>query len=202
MAALRLKLTTLIEAFDRLSRREKTLVGLVGVCLFFFITSLVSIWVSARLSALERRIGDSGAKLQKMMELRSEYEKAREERQRAQQRISAARGIQLMGTLEMLAQNLGVDTKKMEMKPLAPVSSADSEIEEQRVDVRLPAITIDRLVLLLEQLEQRSDSIAVRTLVIKKNFQDSSRLDANFTVSKFQLKEGKEATASGGGKKS
>jgi hypothetical protein len=202
MAALRSKFTNLVEAFDRLSRREKILVGLVGVCLFFFITSLVSIWVSARLSALERRIGDSGAKLQKMVELRGEYEKAREERQRAQQRISAARGIQLMGTLEMLAQNLGVDTKKMEMKPLAPVSSAESETEEQRVEVRLPAITIDRLVLLLEQLEQRSDSIAVRTLVIKKNFQDPTRLDANFTVSKFQLKEGKEAPAAGGGKKS
>ncbi len=196
------KLENLAEAFGRLSRREKIMVGGVAACLLLFIGALVSLWISSRLSALERRIADTGKKLQQMIALRDEYEHAKAERQRSEQRIRAARSIQLMGTLEGLAQNLGIDTKKMEMKPLPPVSNAESEIEEQRVDVRVPAIAIDRLTSFLEQIEQRSDSIAVRSLVIKKNFQDPTRLDANFTVSKFQLKEQKEPpTSAAGGKK-
>lgn len=196
------KLENLAEAFGRLSRREKIMVGGMGACLLLFIGALVSLWISSRLSALERKIADTGQKLQQMISLRDDYERAKAVRQRSEQRIRAARSIQLMGTLEGLAQSLGIDTKKMEMKPLPPVTNAESDIEEQRVDVRVPAIAIDRLTSLLEQIEQRSDSIAVRSLAIKKNFQDPTRLDANFTVSKFQLKEQKEPPpAAAGGKK-
>ena len=197
MSALGGKTQDLAAAFSRLSRREKIMVGGLAVCFVLFVGMLLSLWISSRLAALQRRIDDSNDKLQAMIDMRAEFETAKAARKKAEQRIRAARHIQLMGTLENLA-------KQLEMNPRPTAGNPETNVEEERVDVKIPRITIDRLVDFLVQLEKRSASIAVRTLHIKNNFREPQYLDVSFTVSKFQLKE-KEASpgaAAGRGKKS
>jgi len=204
MSALGGKTQDLAAAFSRLSRREKIMVGGLAVCFVLFVGMLLSLWISSRLAALQRRIDDSNDKLQAMIDMRAEFETAKAARKKAEQRIRAARHIQLMGTLENLAKQLGIDTQQMEMNPRPTAGNPETNVEEERVDVKIPRITIDRLVDFLAQLEKRSASIAVRTLHIKNNFREPQYLDVSFTVSKFQLKE-KEASpgaAAGRGKKS
>lgn len=200
MSALRGKTQDLAAAFSRLSRREKVMVGGLAACFVVFVALLLSMWISSRLAALQRRITDGNDKLQTMIDMRAEFESAKAKRKRAEQRIRAARHIQLMGTLENLAKQLGIDTQQMEMNPRPATSNPESNVEEEKVDVKIPRITIDRLVEFLAQLEKRSASIAVRTLHIKNNFREPQYLDVGFTVSKFQLKAKGTARESDGGK--
>jgi hypothetical protein len=195
MATMGKKYEDILAAFDRLSRREKFMVSGLAICFVVFVGVLVSMWVSSSLGGLERRVTDRSRKLQEMVDMRSQFEEAKEARKQSEQRIKKARDIQLMGTLENLATRLGIDTNDMKMNPRSTTSNPESSVEEKRVEVEIPRITIDRLVDFLAQLERKSESIAVRKLHVRKNFKDPSHLDVRFTVSKFQVKEEKNATA-------
>ncbi|RME24982.1 MAG: hypothetical protein D6806_08705 [Deltaproteobacteria bacterium] len=138
---------------------------------------------------MRRRVDDTTDKLQQMLGLRQEYEQAKKLRKQSEQRIKAARNIQLMGMLENLAKQVGIDTKEIEMNPRSPATNPETNIEEERVEVKLEKITIDSLVEFLQRIESRSDTIAVRSLHVKHNFREPKFLSVDFTVSKFQLRE-------------
>lgn len=193
MAAQTKKIENVIAALERLSPREKYMVGGVAVTFVLFVGFLIWLWVSSSLGSLERRIADKSAKLETILDLRQEFEQAKRDQKRSEDRIQKARNIQLMGTLEQLAKQIGINTGDMEMNPRASASTPESRVDEEKVDVDLKQITIDRLVEFLERVEQKSEVIAVRTLHIRKNFKDPSMLDVGFTVSKFQLKQEKPA---------
>ncbi|HUU03318.1 MAG TPA: type II secretion system protein GspM [Myxococcota bacterium] len=189
MAVLGKRYEEMLAAFERLSRREKFMVGGLAVCFVLFVGVMVSVLVSSSLRGLERRIEDKTGKLTKMIDMRTQFEQAKLARKESERRIRKAMNIQLMGTLENMAQQLGIDTNEMQMNPRSSGASAETKVDEKRVEVKIPRITIDRLVDFLVQLERKAESIAVRTLNIKNNFRDPSRLDVTFIVSKFQLKE-------------
>ncbi len=192
MAVLGKRYEEMLAAFERLSRREKFMVGGLAVCFVLFVGVMVSLWVSSSLRGLDRRIEDKTGKLTKMIDMRAQFEQAKLARKESEKRIRKAGNIQLMGTLENMAQRLGIDTNEMEMNPRSAGANAETKVDEKRVEVKIPRITIDRLVDFLVQLERKAESIAVRTLHIKNNFREPSRLDVTFIVSKFQLKEVKK----------
>jgi hypothetical protein len=189
MAILGKRYEDMLAAFERLSRRERFMVGGLAVCFTIFVGFLVSMWISSSLGGLERRIADKTDKLQTIIDMRQAYDQAEERRKKAEELIKRARKIKLMGTLENLAQQLGIDTNDMKMDSRSPTSNPESKIEEKKVEVEMPRITIDRLVDFLDQIERKSESITVRKLQIRNNFKDPSQLDVRFTVSKFQLKD-------------
>ena len=198
MALLGKRYEDVLAAFERLSRREKFMVGGLAITFILFVGILVSIWVSSSLGTLERKISEKSKILQEMIDMRQQYDLAMAAQKKSENRIRKARNIQLMGTLELLAKQLGISTNEMEMDPRSSATNAESNIEEKRVEVKLPKITIDRLVDFLAQVEAKSESIAVRTLHIKNNFRDPTQLEVSFTVSKFQLKEEKETAPAKG----
>jgi type II secretory pathway component PulM len=198
MAAQSKRIENIIAALERLSPREKYMVGGVAITFVLFVGFLVWLWVSSSLGSLERRITDKTGQLKIILDLRQEFEQAKRDQKRSEDRIRKARNIQLMGTLEQLAQQIGINTSDLEMNPRGTASKPEDRIDEEKVEVNLQKITIDRLIEFLERVEQKSETIAVRTLHIRKNFQDPSVMDVGFTVSKFQLKQEKPAPASKG----
>jgi len=198
MAAQSKRIENVVAALERLSPREKYMVGGVAITFVFFVGFLVWLWVSSSLGSLERRITEKTGKLETILGLRQDFEQAKQDQRRSEDRIKKARNIQLMGTLEQLAKQIGLNTTDMEMNPRSTASNPESRIDEERVEVNLQRITIDRIIEFLERVEQKSETIAVRTLHIRKNFKDPSVLDVGFTVSKFQLKQGKPAPDSKG----
>ena len=192
MAALSKRIEDISAALSRLSRREKFMVGGLTITFVAFVGILVSMWISSSLGGLRERIATKTVKLEEIIGMREKYEQAKLAQRRAEERIKRDRQLQLMGTLENLAKQLGISTNDLEMSPRNSSVDAETGIEEKKVDVKIPRITIDRLVDFLEQLERKSESIKVRTLHIKKNFKDKSQLDAEFAVSKFEKREEKE----------
>lgn len=178
-------------ALARLSRREKYMAGAVGATFLLFVGLIVTIMISSSLSGLEHRISEKTRRLQEILTLRHQYAQAKSNQEEAEKTIEKGRRIQLMGTLENLATQIGIDTQKMEMNPRGSTTDPESGIEEKKTEVTIPMITIDRLVEFLEKAEGFSDCIKIRTLQIKKNFKEPKKLDVVFSVSKYEKKPDK-----------
>lgn len=193
MEALSKKIEDLLAALDRLSRREKFMVG--GLALFFvvFVVALASFWVSSSLGAMERRITEKTTRLQSVIDMRKQYEEAKRRDEEVKRLIKRGRNIDLVATLTNLEKQLGVNIEDLETR--TPGVNPDKGVEEIKVEVNIPHITIDRLVELLEEVERKSKTIAVRILHVRNNFRDPTQLDVNMTVSNFQLMKEQEGPA-------
>jgi hypothetical protein len=184
------RIEELLEAVGRLSQRERYMVAGAIVGFVVFATFLIAWLVSSSLNSIEHRIQDKTAKLQTIIDKRTQFEEARQAQLLSEQRIRQGSAVQLYAVIEGLAKQSGVNIGDMQSRP-SPTES-NSNIFEDRVEVNIPLITIDRLVQLIEEIERKADTIAVRRLHVKKNFKDPSQLEVSFTVSNFQLSEKKD----------
>jgi hypothetical protein len=195
MQALSKKIEDLLAALERLSRREKFMVGGLAICFVVFMVTLVSFWVSSSLGAMERRIKDKTTRLQTVIDYRQQYEEAKRRDEEVKKLIQRGRNIDLVATLTSLEKQLGVNIEDLQTR--TPGINTEKGIEEVKVEVNIPHITIDRLVELLEEIERKSKTIAVRVLRVRNNFRDPTQLDVNMTVSNFQLMKEQEVPAKG-----
>lgn len=185
MEALSKKIEDILAGLDRLSRREKFMVGGLALCFAVFVVVLISLWVSSSLGAMERRIADKTSSLQAIIDMRQEYEEAKRQEKQITDLIKRGRNLDLVTTLGNLEKQLGINIEDLQTR--TPGMNPEKGIEEAKVEVNIPHITIDRLVELLEEIERKSKTIAVRVLRIRNNFRDPTQLDVNMTVSNFQL---------------
>jgi hypothetical protein len=190
MIALNKRIEELMEAVGRLSRRELYMVAGMMVSVIVFAVFLIAWLVSSSLDGVERRIQDKTAKLQTIIDKRTQFEEAKQAQQLSEQRIRRGSTVQLYAIIESLAKQAGVNIGDMQSRPTPP--EANSTILEDKVEVNIPAITIDRLVQLVEDVERKAETIAVRKLHVKKSFKDPSQLEVSLTVSNFQLIEPKD----------
>jgi hypothetical protein len=195
MQAISKKIEDLLAALERLSRREKFMVGGLAICFVVFVVMLVSFWVSSSLGAMERRIKDKTIRLQTVIDYRKQYEEAKRRDEEVKKLIQRGRNIDLVATLTSLEKQLGVNIEDLQTR--TPGINTEKGIEEVKVEVNIPHITIDRLVELLEEIERKSKTIAVRVLRVRNNFRDPTQLDVNMTVSNFQLMKEQEGPAKG-----
>ena len=195
MEAFSKKIEDLLAALDRLSRREKFMVGGMALCFVVFVVALVFFWVSSSLGAMERRITNKTTRLQTVIDMRKQYEEAKRREGEVKRLIQRGRNIDLVATLTNLEKQLGVNIEDLQTR--TPGVNPDKGVEEIKVEVNIPHITIDRLVELLEEVERKSRTIAVRILHVRNNFRDPTQLDVNLTVSNFQLMKEQEGPAKG-----
>jgi hypothetical protein len=178
----------------RLSRREKFMVGGLALAFTLFFGVVLSMWISSKLSSIEHRISEGTNQLQTIINMRQQFEEAKETQKRSLELMRRGKAIQLFGILETLAKQQGVNIGQM--KRLPPTVEAEIKTMEDKVEVNIPLITIDRLVGFLEELEKKSETIKVRALNVKQNFREPTQLDVQLTVSNFQEMEEKENAAS------
>lgn len=199
MESLGKKIEDLMAALNRLSRREKFMVGGMALCFVVFIITLVSLWVSSSLGAMERRITDKTARLQTVIAMRKQYEEAQQREEDVKRLIQRGRNIDLVVTLTNMEKQLGVNIEDLQTR--TPGVNTEKGVEEVKVEVNIPLITIDRLVELIEEVERKSKTIAVRILHVRNNFRDPTQLDVNMTVSNFQLMQAPEGPVNGASSK-
>jgi hypothetical protein len=195
MEALSKKVEDLLAALNRLSRREKFMVGGLALCLVIFVVTLVSLLVSSSLGAMERRIVAKSTRLQTVIDMRQQYEEAKRREEEVKKLIQRGRNIDLVATLGNLEKQLGVSIEDLQTR--TPGVNPELGIEEVKVEVNIPRITIDRLVELLEEIERKSKTIAVRVIHVRNNFREPTQLDVNMTVATFQLMKEHAGPANG-----
>jgi type II secretory pathway component PulM len=179
------KIENLMAALERLSKRERYMVAGVAVMFVIFVSFLVGMWISSSLDSTQRRVETKTASLRRLIDRRHDFQQAKRRIQQAKRTIRQGRNIQLMGTVEDYATQLGVVIE--DMQPRSPAVNAETGVAEEKVEVNIKTITIDRLVDFLRQLERRADTIAVRKLHLKQSFQEPDKLEVNLTVSNFKI---------------
>ena len=197
------RIEKLMAAFQRLSRREKLMVGGVGTVFVLFVGFFVHMGFASMLASMESRIENKTQKLTQIIELRQDFEQAKQGQRLATERMRKGANIDLKATIEQQAERLGVAIQDMKSNP----STVDTEtgIKENKVAVNIELITLDRLVDFLEGIEKSSQTVAIQKLRVKKSFKQPDHLEVSFYVPNFQLteekaKETKEAKAPTKGK--
>ncbi len=180
----------LMIAMERLSRRERYMVIAVSMTFVVFVSIMLGWWISSSLHSMENRIETKTKKLQTLIDKRREFEEAKRKLKSAERIIRQGRNIQLMGTVEDFATRLGVAIE--DMQPRTASVNVEANVREEKVEVNIKLITIDRLVDFLRQIERKSKTIAIRKLHIKQSFQQPDQLEVGFTVSNFKLLEEKK----------
>ena len=187
-------IANLIIAMERLSKRERYMVIGVSITFVIFVSVLVGWWISSSLHSMESRVETKTKKLQILIDKRQEFEEAKRKLKSAERIIHQGRNIQLMGTVEDFATRLGVVIE--DMQPRTASVNTEANVREEKVEVNIKLITIDRLVDFLRQIEHKSKTIAIRKLHIKQSFQQPDQLEVGFTVSNFKLLDEKKSGSS------
>ena len=176
-------LVRLRSAWDRLSPRERLLVGLVGA-LFGFMFLLLAV-VNPILSASEKAGGRALAaerELEAVERMRAELDEIHGRLSTVERRIRESSRGDIFTTLETLASQSGVKVDSMEPQT-APRSE---DYEETKVQVVLKDVSLTQLTNYLHRIESAPQLLSIKSLRIRTRPDESALLDVNFSVSSFK----------------
>ena len=94
------------------------------------------------------------------------------------------KGFSLLGMLESVARQSGVQDRIASMKPVK--GKQDSGLEESSVEVRLEKLDLAKTVELLKRIEDAKNLVVVKRLRMKSRFDDPQLLDVTLLVSTLE----------------
>jgi len=176
-------LARLNTAWNGLSNRERTLVGLAGGVIAFSILFLGIIQPIASLADnIENRVDAAEQQLLVMNRLRRQYDVVNAGLTQVEGQIRANHEQRnLLTLLESLAAQSSIRVDSMEERK----AQDDEKFKETRVEVRLKSVTLRDTVTYLHAIESSDQLLTVKSLRIKNRTDKSSLLDVTFNVSTF-----------------
>jgi hypothetical protein len=184
-------------ALQKMTERERKLVGLMAAAIALFMFAAVAMGVSSFLSSREKRIRLRQDEIAQIESLRAAYDGATARQRAAEARIKTATSTSLFSLLQHAASDVGLSLSDLNERRL-PVK--DSDLTEVVVDVNLKEISIDKLVTMLEKIEGRSTDgvVKVTKLKVKTKFDNPEMLEAQLTVSTWKAPSGSAGASEGG----
>jgi type II secretory pathway component PulM len=176
------KLQALRDRWERLSSRERLMVGALGVTFVLMVTLIVGFFITDGLVTLEERNGDMRQALRDLETQRDPYLKAKAKTAQIEQRIGHT-PVQLQGYLEAAAKDSGVEIPESNERPPAP---AGKHYVERAVDLRLRQVKLDALAKFLKKVETGQSSVVVTALSIRTRDDKHQDLEVEMTVSSFE----------------
>ena len=180
-------LARLRAAFERLSARERVLVGAVAA---LFVVLFVTLGVvSPLLSASERareRATAAERELEAVERMRAELDEIQGRLSSVERRIRSGPRGNIFTTLESLASQSGVKVDSMEPQT-APTSE---DYRETKVQVALKDVSLAQLADYLHRIESAPQLLSIKSLRIRTRQDQSALLDVNFSVSSFEAVQG------------
>lgn len=165
------------ERFERLSQRERWLVGFAfGLALFFFAWTSAIEPAATRFQRLkgaiplkQRQIRDLAANIQEVQESRQRIAQILSSAQKAAGKPSPAAEMQAIIAKLELGENLG-DMLAAEPKPFLDISS-------EPLEVRLSQVPPEKLLTLLRELDGAWPRINVQSFSARRNRENAETLD-------------------------
>ena len=192
MSALRDLLQRLAVLIERLSPRERVLLG-VGAAA----GALVLIWVVAgaladRRAALVAQIAAGERDLAEMGRLRDRYLQLRSERDVVLRKLErGGADFSLFAHLEGVARDVLSRERIAAMNP--STRSVTEDLQEEDVEMRLSGVSLRELVGLLYRVEKSDLPILVSRLQMKKRFDQPFVYDATLVVGRLRPSSGTAA---------
>jgi general secretion pathway protein M len=173
----------LVNAFEDLSARERTLVAGAGLLLVVGViyAGLVMPAMAASDRA-EQRLFSAEQQLAAMTRLRAEFDDVHHRLTAVEDRIRTGPKGNLRTTLESLAKQALVKVESMEPQ----ASPANELYRENKVEVELKGVTLSQTVNYLHQIESAHQVLSVKSLRLRTRADNPALLDVTFTVSSFE----------------
>lgn len=175
-----------LNAFERLSSREQSLLLLVCVLVLVGVVGFSSLFLSRSLARQDKRIEAKLEQLQEVARLRADYQARLREKQRLTAEVRANRGTRILSHVERVAREVGVELKNASQR--AGRATGSPQVVEEMAEVRIMAVSINRLDDFLKGLDGGSRLIVVRGVRIEKNFENPELLNATISVGTFKTR--------------
>jgi type II secretory pathway component PulM len=184
------RLQALRDKWERLSQRERTMVGALGVTFVVLVTLVVGFLITDGLETLEEHNAEMRQALRDLDTQRDSYLKLKAKSQQIEVRLGST-PPQLGGYLEQAAKESGVEIG--EQDDIQPIAAGKSFVEKS-VHVRLHPVTLEQLVKFLKAIENGRNLVVVTQLHANTRDDKHEQLDVEMTVSTYVRDTTKPAT--------
>lgn len=184
------KLDFLMDSFYKLSPPQRTgvLAGIVGV-IGLFVLSAVVLYFS-QVSRLKSDLSNSFASLHELQALKSAYDVENKNFEKLVDTIDKkTKQVSLKPLFEKIANDLGVTLEGIndQRAPLPADNPLAEKVQEVRVDMRLPNISIPRLLNFLVEIEKTNKYLRVQELVVRGRYGTKLFFDGTVKVRGYDV---------------
>jgi hypothetical protein len=166
---------------ERLSPRERVLVGGAAAVTVLLLLWLVATMVGDRRQTLQAQITSSERDLKEMVSLRDRYLRLRTERDAVQRRLaSGGTDFSLFSHLEGVSREALAPDRVAAMNP--STRTVSDELQEEDVEMRLSGVSLRDMVGLLYRVEKSDTPLLVSRLQMKKRYDQPYVFDATLVV--------------------
>lgn len=170
---------------DRLSERDRTLLGVMAAALGCFLIFVVALNVSRNLSKRSERIALKQGQLHDAAQLTSGYRLAQAQRTDLEKKLKEHGVKNLFSYLEDLGKKGGLEIGGMTDKG-SSAAGKDTTIQQASVEVTLTKVELLKLTKFLNDVENNPGVVKVTKLQVRPR-DDEPVLDAWFTVTTYYL---------------
>jgi type II secretory pathway component PulM len=175
------RLQALRDRYERLSQRERTMVGALGVTFILMITLIGGFFITDGLASLEERNSDARQALKDIESQRDNYLRARAKVNQLESKLGQ-QPIQLGGFLEQAAKDSGIQIPESN-ESSAPIGK---QYTERAIDLRLTKVPLDALAQFLKRIESGPNLVVVKALQIRTRDDKHQELDVDMTVCTYE----------------
>ncbi|HEX9104361.1 MAG TPA: type II secretion system protein GspM [Polyangia bacterium] len=175
------------DKWERLSQRERTMVGAMGVTFVIMVTLIVGFLITDGLSSMEERNADMRQALRDLDTQRDAYIRNKAKTAQMESRLGA-QPVQLQGYVESAAKEAGVEISDQGDRQAAP---AGKKFIERSVELHLRPVTIDQLTRFMKAIETGRGLVVVKELSVRTRDDKHEQLDVDMAVSTYEHDTGK-----------
>jgi hypothetical protein len=187
------RLQALRDKWERLSQRERTMVGALGVTFVLMVTLIVGFLISDGLSTMDERNRAMREALHQLDKQRDTYLRNRAKSAQLEVRLGQT-PVQLGGYLETASKEAGFTIPETTDRPPVAVNKF---FNERAVDLQIRDITIDQLTRFLKAVETGRNLVVVTKLNVRTRDDKHQKLDVELTVATYERQTAAPAAKKG-----
>lgn len=184
------RLDFFMDSFYKLSSQQRlgVLAGVVGIIGLFVFSALMLYF--AQVARLRNDLNDGFAALHDLKQLRTAYEVENKNYEKLVDTVQRkAKQISLKPFFEKIANDLGVTIEGIsdQKVPLAADNPLSDKLQEIRVEMRLPNISIPRLLNFVVEIEKSGKYLKVQDLQIRARYGTKLFFDGQIKVRGYDV---------------
>lgn len=183
------RMQALRDKWERLSQRERTMVGAMGVTFVIMVTLIVGFLITDGLSTMEEHNADMRQALRDLDTQRDNYIRLRAKTAQMETRLGS-QPVQLQGYVENAAKEAGVEISDQSDRPAA---AAGKKFVERTVALHLKPVTLDQLTRFMKAIETGRSLVVVKELEVRTRDDKHEQLDVDMAVSTWDRATDKSA---------
>jgi type II secretory pathway component PulM len=170
------------DKWERLSQRERTMVGAMGVTFVVMVTLIVGFLITDGLSSMDERNAHMRQALRDLDTQRDSYLRMKAKAAQLETRLGT-QPVQILGYLEAAANEAGVKITEQTDRPPVP---AGKKFIDRTVDLRLHAVTLEQLTRFMKAIETGKSLVVVTSLQVRTRDDKHEQLDVEMAVTTYE----------------